>query len=42
VVSPTEITAVTGGPAKAGTWNVIVTDAGGTITTSVHDDYTYN
>jgi hypothetical protein len=41
VVSTTEITAVTGGPANAGKWNVIVTDAGGNSTTSPSDDFTY-
>ena len=41
VVSPTEITAVTGGPAKAGTWKVVVSDAGGTVATSTGNDYTY-
>jgi hypothetical protein len=29
VVSPTEITAVTGGGAKAGTWNLFVFTTGG-------------
>ena len=41
VVSPTEITAVTGGPAKAGKWNVYVTDSGGTSVTSAGDHYRY-
>jgi hypothetical protein len=41
VVSSTEITAVTGGPGQAGTWNVIVTDAGGISTANPGDDYTY-
>jgi PKD domain/IPT/TIG domain len=42
VVSPTEITAVTGGPAKAGTWNVFVTDAAGTSLSNTTDRYTYS
>ena len=41
VVSPTEITATTGGSAKAGSWNVFVIDAGGTSPVSPGDDYTY-
>jgi hypothetical protein len=41
VVSATEITAKTGGPAKAGVWNVYVTDSGGTSTANAGDDYTY-
>jgi hypothetical protein len=41
VVSPTEITAVTGGPGKAGTWNLVVTDAGGNSTVNPGDDFTY-
>jgi hypothetical protein len=41
VVSPTEITATTGGSAKAGTWNLFVIDSGGTSPTSTGDDYTY-
>jgi hypothetical protein len=41
VVSPTEITAVTGGPAKAGKWNVYVTDSGGISVTSAGDHYRY-
>ena len=41
VVSPTEITATTGGPAKAGTWNLFVIDSGGTSPANTGDDYTY-
>jgi hypothetical protein len=41
VVSPTEITATTGGSAKAGTWNLIVIDSGGTSVGNTGDDYTY-
>jgi len=42
VVSPTEITATTGGPAKAGTWNLFVIDSGGTsLGNNAGDDYTY-
>ncbi len=41
VVSPTEITAVTGGPAKAGTWNLFVIDSGGTSPANTGDGYTY-
>jgi hypothetical protein len=41
VVSPTEITATTGGSAKAGAWNLFVTDSGGTSSASTGDDYTY-
>ncbi len=41
VVSATEITAVTGGPAKAGTWNLFVIDSGGTSLANTGDDYTY-
>ena len=42
VVSPTEITAVTGGPGQPGTWNLIVTDTGGVSTANnAGDDYTY-
>ena len=40
VVSPTEITAVTGGPGQPGTWNLIVTDTGGVSTANnAGDDY---
>jgi Fe2+ transport system protein FeoA len=42
VVSPTEITATTGGSAKAGTWSVFVIDAGGTSPGSAGGKYTYN
>ncbi len=42
VVSPTEITATTGGLAKAGTWNLFVIDSGGTsLGNNAGDDYTY-
>src|ERR1039458_1496427 len=41
VVSPTEITATTGGPAKAGTWTLWVIDSGGTSTANTGDAYTY-
>ena len=41
VVSATEITAVTGGGAKAGTWNLFVIDSGGTSPANAGDDYTY-
>jgi hypothetical protein len=41
VVSPTEITAVTGGGAKGGTWSLFVTTSGGTSTANVGDDFTY-
>jgi hypothetical protein len=42
VVSPTEITAVTGGGAKAGTWNLLVITPGGTSVGNSGDYYTYN
>jgi len=41
VVSPTEITATTGGPAKAGTWTLWVIDSGGTSSANTGDNYTY-
>ena len=41
VVSPTEITATTGGSAKAGSWNLFVTDSGGTSIAKAGDNYTY-
>jgi IPT/TIG domain len=42
VVSPTEITATTGGSAKAGTFNLFVIDSGGTsLGNNAGDDYTY-
>jgi hypothetical protein len=41
VVSPTEITAITGGPAKAGTFNLFVIDSGATSPANSGDDYTY-
>ena len=40
VVPPTEITAVTGGGAKAGKWNLFVIDSGGTSPAGTADDYT--
>jgi hypothetical protein len=42
VVSPTEITATTGGPAKAGTFNLFVIDSGGTSLPNTGDDFTYS
>jgi hypothetical protein len=41
VVSPTEITATTGGAAKAGTFNLFVIDSGGTSVANAGDDFTY-
>jgi IPT/TIG domain len=41
VVSSTEITATTGGGAKAGTSNLFVIDSGGTSLGNPADDYTY-
>jgi hypothetical protein len=41
VVSPTEITATTGGSAKAGSWNLYVIDSGGTSPTGIDDVYAY-
>jgi hypothetical protein len=41
VVSPTEITAVTGGGAQAGSWGLFVTDSGGTSTGSPDSFFTY-
>jgi trimeric autotransporter adhesin len=41
VVSPTEITAVTGGSAKAGTYNLFVIDSEGTSPANPGDKYTY-
>src|ERR1019366_7511602 len=41
VVSPTEITATTGGPAIAGTWNLFVIDSGETSLANTGDYYTY-
>jgi len=41
VISSTKITAVTGGGALAGTWNVFVTTAGGTSAVSPADAFTY-
>jgi hypothetical protein len=42
VVSPTEITAITGGGAKAGTWSLFVTTSGGTSAANIGDNFTYN
>ena len=42
VVSSTEITAVTGGGAKAGVFNLYVTTSGGTSTANAGDDFTYD
>jgi hypothetical protein len=41
VVSPTEITAVTGGGAKAGTFGLFVTTTGGTSPSTTGSDFTY-
>ena len=41
VASSTEITAVTGGGAKAGTWSLFVTTSGGTSAANIGDDFTY-
>ncbi len=41
VVSPTEITATTGGSAKPGTWNLFVTESGAASSANPGDDYTY-
>lgn len=41
VVSSTEITAVTGGPAEPGVWNVFVITAGGTTVVNNGDRFTY-
>ena len=43
VVSPTEITAVSGGGAKAGVFNLFVTTLGGTSAANyAGDEFTYN
>jgi hypothetical protein len=42
VVSSTQITAVTGGGAKAGTWSLFVTTTGGTSAANLGDDFTYD
>jgi hypothetical protein len=42
VVSSTEITATTGGSAKAGTCGLFVIDSGGTSHANTGDDYTHN
>jgi hypothetical protein len=42
VISPTEITAVTGGGAKPGTWSLFVTTTGGTSAPNLGDDFFYN
>ncbi len=41
VVSPTEITAVTGGPARPGLWNAYVVEPGATSRANLHDFYLY-
>ena len=41
VVSPTEITAVTGGGAKAGTFSLYVITPGGTSAANIGDNFTY-
>ncbi len=41
VVSWTKITAVTGGGANSGTWNLYVTTSGGTSVAHAGDDFTY-
>ncbi|MHB1584507.1 MAG: hypothetical protein ACYCU7_09260 [Acidimicrobiales bacterium] len=42
VVSPTEITAVTGGPAKPGTWNLFVVNKRGRASAATAADrFTY-
>ena len=42
VVSPTQITAVTGGGAKAGTWNLFVITTGGTSAANSGDYFSYD
>jgi hypothetical protein len=42
VISPTEITAVTGGGAKTGTWNLFVTTSGGINASTSGDYFTYH
>ena len=42
VVSPTEITAVTGGRAVPGTWNLYVVQGGHSSAANSSDDFTYN
>jgi hypothetical protein len=42
VDSPNEITAVTGGGAKAGTWSLFVITSGGTSGARSDDNYTYH
>ena len=42
VVSSTKITAITGGGAKAGSWNLFVTTSGGTSAANVGDYFTYH
>ena len=42
VVSPTKITAVTGGGAKTGTWDVFVATSGGTSAANAGDHFTYH
>ena len=42
MVSSTEITVTTGGPAKAGTFSLFVTSSGGTSAGNSDDDFTYS
>ena len=42
VVSPTQITAVTGGGAKAGSWTLFVTTSAGTSAANTGADFTYS
>jgi hypothetical protein len=42
VVSSTEITAVTGSGAKAGTWSLFVKTSGGTSAGGAASDFTYS
>jgi hypothetical protein len=42
VISSTQITATTGGGAKAGTWSLFVTTSGGTSAGNVGDNFTYH
>ncbi len=42
VVSPTEITATTGGGAKAGTFSLFVTTTGGTSAANAGADFSYS
>ena len=42
VVSSTQITATTGGGAKAGTWSLFVTTTGGTSAGNSGDNFSYH